>query len=84
MQSACAVRMSPWEADAAVTGGPSPEMALRGGSDRSADWILFLESHELERTGVALQARLSARAGGEADLVIDSWTKYQLIYARTA
>jgi len=84
MQSACAVRTSLWEADAAVTGGPSPEMALRGGSDKSADWILFLESHDLEETTAALQARLPAGAGGEPDIVIDSWTKYQLIYARTA
>ena len=82
MQSACVVRMSLWEADAALTGGPSPEMALRGGSDKSADWVLFLESHELAKTALALGAQLPAAA--ETGLLIDPWTGYQLIYAATA
>jgi hypothetical protein len=84
MQSVFLARMSLWEADAAFTGGPSPEMALRGGSDKSADWVLFLESYDLGRTAPALDAQLSAGAAAETGLLIDSWTGYQLIYAATA
>jgi hypothetical protein len=81
MQSAFLVRMSLWEADAAFTGGPSPEMALRGGSDKSADWVLFLESYALARTALALDTQLSAGAAAETGLLIGPWTGYQLIYA---
>src|ERR1039457_5045516 len=81
MQSASLVRMSLWEADAAFSGGPSPEMALRGGSDKSADWVLFLESYDLARTALALDTQLSAGAAAETGLLIDPWTGYQLIYA---
>lgn len=84
MQSACLARMSLWEADAEVTGGPSPEAILRGGADRNADWVLFLESYELAKTALALQAQLAAGAAAETGLLIDSWTRYQLIYARAA
>jgi hypothetical protein len=84
MQSASLVRMSLWEADAAVTGGPSPEMALRGGSDKSADWVLFLESYDLAKTSLALDTQLSAGAAAETGLLIDPWTGYQLIYAAAA
>lgn len=84
MQSACLVRMALWEADAAFTGGPSPEAILRGGADKSADWVLFLESYELAKTALALQAQLAAGAAAETGLLIDSWTRYQLIYARVA
>ncbi|HEY5291831.1 MAG TPA: hypothetical protein VIJ43_05910 [Burkholderiales bacterium] len=84
MQSASLVRMALWEADAALTGGPSPEMALRGGSDKSADWVLFLESYDLAKTAPALDARASASAAAEHGLRFGSRTKYQLIYARAA
>lgn len=84
MQSACLARMALWEADAEVTGGPSPEAILRGGADRSADWILFLESHDLAKSTRALQAQLAAGASAEGGLLIGSWTRYQLIYARAA
>jgi hypothetical protein len=84
MQSASLVRMSLWEADAAFSGGPSPEMALRGGSDKSADWVLFLESYDLARTALALDTQLSAGAAAETGLLIDPWTGYQLIYAVVA
>jgi hypothetical protein len=84
MQSACLARMSLWEADAEVTGGPSPEAILRGGADRSADWVLFLESYELAKTALALQAQLAGGAAAESGLSIESRARYQLIYARTA
>jgi hypothetical protein len=84
MQSAGSVRTSLWEADAAATGGPSPEMALRGGADRSADWVLFLETIDAVQTAQALQAQLSAPAAAQAGLVLESWNSYQLIYARAA
>jgi hypothetical protein len=84
MQSASVVRLSLWEADRAVTGGPSPEMALRGGADKSADWIVFLESCDLAQTAALLQAQLSAGVTAETGLHIDSSTRYQLIYARAA
>ena len=84
MQSASLVRISLWEADAAFTGGPSPEMALRGGSDRRADWVLFLESYELAKMKVAFDTQLPAAAAAEAGLVIGPWTGYQLIYAAAA
>jgi len=84
MQSACLARMALWEADAAFSGGTSPEMALRGGADKSADWVVFLESFDLAKTARALQTLLSASAAGEAGLLIDSWNSYQLIYARAA
>jgi hypothetical protein len=84
MQSASLARMALWEADAAFTGGPSPEMALRGGVDKSADWVLFLESYELAKTTLALGTQLSAAAAGEAGLLIDTWTSYRLIYAAAA
>jgi hypothetical protein len=83
MQSASTVRIALWEADAAVTGGPSPEMALRGGADKSADWVLFLESCDLEQTVAALP-RLLAPEADAAGLLIDSWARYQLICARAA
>lgn len=83
-QSAGAVRMSLWEADAAATGGPSPEMALRGGADRSADWVLFLESIDVLQMAQALQAQSPAPAAAQAGLVLDAWSSYQLIYARAA
>ena len=82
MQSACTVRMSLWEADAAATGGPSPEMALRGGVDKSADWVLFLESIDVAKSAQMLQARLPAAP--QAGLSVDAWNSYQLIYARAA
>jgi hypothetical protein len=84
MQSAATVRLSLWEADAAVTGGPSPEMALRGGADQNADWVVFLESCDLARSASALQANLSGGKAAEQGLAIDSWAAYQLLCARTA
>ena len=84
MQSACLVRMALWEADAEVTGGPSPEAILRGGADKGADWVLFLESYELAKTALVLQAQLAGGAAAETGLLIDSWVRYQLIYARAA
>ncbi|MCJ7839260.1 MAG: hypothetical protein MUP61_08640, partial [Burkholderiales bacterium] len=83
-QSASMVRMSLWEADASATGGPSPEMALRGEADKNADWVLFLESYDLARTESALQPRLLASEAEDAGLHIDSLGGYQLICARTA
>ena len=82
MQSACTVRMSLWEADATATGGPSPEMALRGGVDKSADWVLFVESIDVAKSAQALHARLPAAL--QAGLSVDAWSSYQLIYARAA
>lgn len=84
MRSASMVRMSLWEADASATGGPSPEMVLRGGADKSADWVLFLESCDPERTAAALQLQSLAGEADAAGLLIDSWAKYQLICARAA
>ena len=84
MQPACLARMALWEADAAYTGGPSPEAMLRGGADKSADWVLFLESYDLAKTAAALVAQLPAGAAGETGLLIDRWSGYQLIYAATA
>ena len=84
MQSACLARMSLWEADAAYTGGPSPEALLRGGADKSADWVLFLESYELAKTTLALDLQLSAAAAAEAGLLTGSRSGYQLIYFSTA
>jgi hypothetical protein len=84
MQPASLVRMSLWEADAVVTGGPSLETALRGSADKSADWILFLESHDVAKTALALRSQLSACAAGETGLHIGARTGYQLIYARAA
>ncbi len=84
MQSAGTVRMSLWEADAAATGGPSPEMALRGRADRSADWVLFLETIDAVQTAQALQAQWSAPAAAQAGLVLGACNSYQLIYARAA
>jgi hypothetical protein len=84
MHSASLVRMSLWEADAALTGGPSPEMALRGGADKSADWVLFLESYDLAKTAPALDARAPDSAAAEHGLRLGSRTKYQLIYVRAA
>jgi len=84
MQSACLARMSLWEADAEATGGPSPEAILRGGADKSADWIVFLESYDLGKTSAALPAQLAAGAAAESGLSVDSWTRYRLIYARAA
>ena len=84
MQSASLVRMSLWEADAAFTGGPSSEMALRGGSDKSADWVLFLESYDLAKTALALDTQLPAGAAAETELLIDPWTGYHLIFAAAA
>jgi hypothetical protein len=84
MQSATTVRLSLWEADAAVTGGPSPEMALRGGADKSADWVVFLESCDLAGSASALQAQLSGGRPAENGLAIDSWAAYQLLCARAA
>jgi hypothetical protein len=84
MQSATTVRLSLWEADAAVTGGPSPEMALRGGADKSADWVVFLESCDLAGSVSALQAQLSGGKPAEHGLAIHSWAAYQLLCARTA
>jgi len=84
MQSACLVRMALWEADAAITGGPSPEAILRGGADKSADWVLFLESYDPAKTASALEGKLSAAAATEAGLLIDPWRRYQLTYAAAA
>jgi hypothetical protein len=82
MQPAALVRMSLWEADAAATGGPSPEMALRGGPDKSADWVLFLESYDLTKFASAIDTRLWAEAAREAGLRLDSWGQYRLMHAR--
>jgi hypothetical protein len=82
MQSASLVRMSLWEADASFTGGPSPEMALRGGSDKSADWVLFLESYDLTKSASAIDTQVLAGTAREAGLLLDSWTKYRLMHAR--
>jgi len=84
MRSASMVRMSLWEADASATGGASPEMALRREPDKSVDWVLFLESYDLERTALALESRLLAGDVDEAGLLVDSSGRYQLICARAA
>jgi hypothetical protein len=77
MQSASLVRMCLWEADSAYTGGASPEALLRGGVDKSADWVLFLESFDLKETASA-----TAAAAQETVLQIDSCTQYRLMHAR--
>ena len=84
MQSAALARMALWEADAAYTGGPSPEAMLRGGADKSADWVLFLESYDPARTASVLPAQLSADQAAVAGLLLDPWSRYQLIYAVSA
>lgn len=84
MQSPQLLRMALWEADASATGGPSPEMALRGGADKSADWVLFIESCDLARATPALQACLPADAMREAGLLVDAVGAYQLICMRQA
>ena len=84
MQSAWLVRMALWEADAAFSGGTSPEMALRGGADKSADWVLFLESYDHAKTAAALEAQVRSGAAAEAGLLIGSRGRYQLIYAAAA
>jgi len=57
---------------------------LRGGADKSADWVLFLESYDLAKTAAALVAQLPAGAAADSGLLIDRWSGYQLIYAATA
>ncbi len=82
MRRTALVRMALWEADASFTGGPSPEMALRGGSDKSADWILFLESFDLAQSASAMVAGALADGAGEAGLLLHSWNEYRLMHAR--
>jgi hypothetical protein len=82
MQPASLVHMSLWEADAAFTGGPSPEMALRGGADQSADWVLFLQSYDLTRSASAIATQAWTAAAREAGLLLGSWTRYRLMHAR--
>jgi hypothetical protein len=82
MRSASMVRMSLWEADAAFTGGASPEMALRGGADKSADWVLFLESFDLETSASELAKPELAAAARDTGLLLDSWAQYRLMHAR--
>ena len=84
MQSAALARMALWEADAAFTGGPSPEALLRGGADKSADWVLFLESYDPARTAAVLAAQQPAAAAAVAGLLLDPCSRYQLIYSVTA
>jgi hypothetical protein len=82
MQPASLVRMSLWEADAAFTGGPSPEMVLRGGADKSADWILFLQSYDLAQSASTIATQALTAGAREAGLLLDSWTQYRLMHAR--
>jgi len=82
MQPAALVRMSLWEADAAYTGGASPEMALRGGPDKRADWVLFLESYDLAKSASAIDTQMWAESARGAGLVLDSWNTYRLMHAR--
>jgi hypothetical protein len=84
MQSDCIVRMSLWEGDPAITGGPSAETVLRGGRDNYADWVLFIESYDLARMALALHTQILACEGAETGLLIGSWTRYQLICSRHA
>jgi hypothetical protein len=82
MQPASLVRMSLWEADAAFTGGPTPEMAMRGGADRRADWVLFLESWDLAKSASALDATGVAAGARESGLALDSCNRFRLMHAR--
>ena len=82
MQPAALVRMCLWEADAAHTGGSSPEMALRGGPDQRADWVLFLESYDLTKSASAIDTHSWTELARAAGLVLDSWSKYRLMHAR--
>lgn len=78
------IRMSLWEADAAVTGGSSTEMALRGAPDNNAHWVLFIESYDLAQMALALHTQILACEGAQTGLLIGSWTRYQLICMRFA
>jgi hypothetical protein len=82
MESAEFVRVSLWEADAAYTGGQSPEAVLRGGADRNADWVLFLESSDPKLSASAFDMQANARAAREAGLLLDSRHAYRLMHAR--
>jgi len=82
MRSAEFVRVSLWEADAAYTGGPSPEAVLRGGADKNADWVLFLESSDPELSSPAIDMQAGARAAREAGLLLDARHAYRLMHAR--
>jgi hypothetical protein len=82
MQSAAFVRVSLWEADAAYTGGPSPEAALRGGADKNADWVLFLESWDLEQSASAIDIQAIDRAASTAGLLLGARHSYRLMHAR--
>jgi hypothetical protein len=82
MQSTALVRMSLWEADAAFTGGASPEMAMRGGADKSADWVLFLESCDLEKSATALDRSALSAAARTVGLLLGAWSQYHLMHAR--
>ena len=84
MQSASLVHASLWEADAAFTGGASPEMALRGGEDKRADWVLFLETGNIEFTARSIDKQAWAAAARAAGLTLDSWGQYHLLHARTS
>ena len=75
------MRIALWESDAQAAGGPSPEAALRGGTDADADWVLFLETHAPEHAAPALQQLIPGSAAADAGLQINSVTRYQLMYA---
>jgi hypothetical protein len=80
MQSAALVRMSLWEADAAYSA--SPETALRGGPDRSADWVLWCESHDPMKSAAAINLQRLAAAAGAAGLLLTACAGYRLMHAR--
>ncbi len=84
MLSNCTVRLSLWEADAAVTAVPSHEALLRGVQDSVADWVLFVECYDLGQMALALHTQILTGEGARTGLLIGSWMRYQLICERLA
>ena len=84
MRETCTIRIALWEADEAVTRGPNPEVALRGGQDSVANWVLFIECYDLGHMALALHTRILEGQGVQTGLLIGSWMRFQLICERRA
>ena len=69
------VRMSLWEADAALGAVFAPS--------HGTQWVLSMESYDAAKMALAVHARLLSCESGKTGLLVGSWTRYQLLCARS-
>ncbi|WP_206047370.1 DUF4286 family protein [Noviherbaspirillum denitrificans] len=77
--SSSTTRVALWEGDDGITGPATSESALRAGADDRAEWVIFVESLDVDETAAALRNVIAGSRAEEAGLQVGPWSRYRLM-----